>query len=83
MRLFVSCMAAWIRNGTFQRPKRSTARSFYLLSLLSSYRVFYFSFLPPEFFKPGWIGGGIADGVLDVAMAEVVLNQPGIRTLIG
>jgi hypothetical protein len=50
--------------------------------LFSSYRVFYFSFLTPELFKPGGIGGGIADGVLNVAVAEVVLNEPGIRALV-
>lgn len=32
--------------------------------------------LPPELFKPGWISGGIADGVLNVAVSEVVLNEP-------
>lgn len=39
--------------------------------------------LPPELFKPGWISGGIADGVLNVAVPEVVLNEPRIRALIG
>ena len=53
-----------------------------MVSLLSSYRVFYFSFLPPKLFKSGGIGGRIADGVLNVAMAEVILNEPGIRALI-
>ena len=46
------------------------------------FRAFYFSFLPPQLFKPGGIGGGIADGVLNVAVAEVVLNEPGIRALV-
>ena len=39
--------------------------------------------LPPQLFEPRRVGGGVADGVLDVAMAEVVLDQPGVRALVG
>jgi len=39
--------------------------------------------LPPELFKAGGIGGGIADGVLNVAVSQIVLNEPCIRPLIG
>ena len=39
--------------------------------------------LPPQLFKPRRVGGGVADGVLDVAVAEVVLDQPGVRALVG
>ena len=67
----------------FRCEQDSATRSFYLFSLLSSYRVFYFSFLSPELFKAGGIGGGVADGVLDVAVSQIVLNEPGIRALIG
>jgi len=35
--------------------------------------------LPPQLFEPRRVGGGVADGVLDVAVAEVVLDQPGVR----
>ena len=39
--------------------------------------------LPPQLLEPCRIGGGVADGVLDVAVAEVVLDQPGVRALVG
>jgi len=39
--------------------------------------------LSPELFKAGGIGGGVADGVLNVAVSQIVLNEPGIRALIG
>ena len=39
--------------------------------------------LPPQLIEPCRIGGGVADGVLDVAMPEVVLDQPGVRALVG
>ena len=70
----------------FGQPTASRLFLIFLSALLSfflsSYRVFYFYFLSPELFKPGGIGGGIADGVLDVPVAEVILNEPGIRALV-
>jgi hypothetical protein len=41
------------------------------------------SYLPPQFFKPGGVAGGVSNGVLDVAMAEIILNQASIRALVG
>lgn len=40
-------------------------------------------FLPPQSFKPCLIGSCIPDGVLNIPMAEVILNQPRVRPLIG
>jgi hypothetical protein len=39
--------------------------------------------LPPQLLKPRWIGGGVANGVLNVAVPEIVLNQAGVSTLVG
>jgi hypothetical protein len=39
--------------------------------------------LPPEPLKARGIGGGVANRVLNVAVSEIVLNEPGVRTLIG
>ena len=39
--------------------------------------------LPPQLLEPRRVGGGVADVVLDVAVAEVVLDQPGVRALVG
>jgi hypothetical protein len=33
--------------------------------------------------EPRRVGGGVFDGVLNVPMAEKILNQPFIRALIG
>src|SRR2546422_3387832 len=41
------------------------------------------SSLPPQPFKPCGIGGGVLDGMLNIPMAEIVLNQPRIGTLVG
>jgi hypothetical protein len=41
------------------------------------------SYLPPQFFKPGGVAGGVSNGLLDVAMAEIILNQASIRALVG
>jgi len=68
----------WTTDSQQAFPYLSIRFTFFL----SPYRVFYFSFLPPEFFKPCRIGGGIADGVLDVAMPQIVLNEPCIRALV-
>jgi hypothetical protein len=38
---------------------------------------------PPESLEPRRICSGVADGVLDVAVAEVVLNEPRVRALVG
>lgn len=39
--------------------------------------------LPPQLFKPCRVGGGVADGVLNVAVPEVVLNEPNVCALVG
>ena len=39
--------------------------------------------LPPQLLEPRRVGGGVAHRVLDVAVAEVVLDQPGVRALVG
>lgn len=40
-------------------------------------------FLPPELLEPGRIGGRVPDGVLNVPMSEIILNEPSIRALVG
>src|SRR5262249_6649315 len=39
--------------------------------------------LPPQLFKSRGIGGGVHDVVLSVPVAELVLNEPRVRTLVG
>jgi hypothetical protein len=39
--------------------------------------------LSPKPFKSGRIGCGVSNGVLDVAVAEVVLDEAGVRALVG
>ena len=38
---------------------------------------------PPELLEPRRVGGRVLDGVLDVAVAEVILNESCIRALVG
>jgi hypothetical protein len=38
--------------------------------------------LPPQFFKPCRIGGGVPDGVLNIAVFKIVLNEPGVRAMV-
>jgi hypothetical protein len=38
---------------------------------------------PPQLFEPCWVGGRVLNGVVDVAVSEVILNEPSIRALIG
>ena len=60
-----------------------------LLISLNGKRLQYFDqFLmrkpsPPQPLKPCRVGGGVPDGVLDVPVSEVILNEPRIRALIG
>ena len=37
----------------------------------------------PELLKPRRVGCGVLDGVLDVPMPQIILNEPRIRVLIG
>ena len=37
----------------------------------------------PQFFEPGGISGGVPDGVLNIPVAEIILNEPRVRALIG
>jgi len=37
----------------------------------------------PELLKPRRVGRGVLDGVLDVAVPEVILNEPRIGALVG
>ncbi len=39
--------------------------------------------LPPQLLKPRWISGGVAHGVLNVAVPEIVLNEAGVCALVG
>jgi len=39
-------------------------------------------FSPPQPFEPHGISSSIADGMLDVPVPEIILNQPGIRALV-
>ena len=39
--------------------------------------------LPPQLLKPVRIGGGIEHGMLNFAMSEIVLNEPGFSALVG
>src|SRR2546422_9606509 len=39
--------------------------------------------LPPQPFKPCRIGGRVPDGVLNVPVSQVVLNQPRVGALVG
>ena len=41
-----------------------------------------FSYFPPQFLKPRWIVGGVANGVLNVAVPEIFLDQASVRALI-
>jgi hypothetical protein len=41
------------------------------------------SALPPQLLKPCGVGGGVAHGVLNLAVPEIVLNQASVLTLIG
>ena len=38
---------------------------------------------PPPPFKPRRIGGGVLDGVLNIPVSQVILNQPLIGALVG
>ena len=38
---------------------------------------------PPQFLKPRRVGRGVAHGVLDVAVPEIVLDEPGVGSLVG
>ena len=38
---------------------------------------------PPELLEASGVGRGVPDGVLDVAVSEVILNEPCIRALVG
>ena len=40
-------------------------------------------FSAPELFKPCRVGRGVPDGVLNVPVSEIVLNEPRIRALVG
>ena len=39
--------------------------------------------LAPALLESGRIAGGVSDGVLDIAVSEIVLNEPCIRALVG
>ena len=39
--------------------------------------------LPPQPLKPRRIGHRVADGVLNIPMPQIILNEPRIRALIG
>ena len=37
----------------------------------------------PQFSEPGRVGGGVEHGMLDAAVAQVILDQSGVRALVG
>jgi len=39
--------------------------------------------LPPQLLEPCRVGGGVANGVLNVAVPEIVLDQASVRTVVG
>ena len=39
--------------------------------------------LPPQLLKPHRISGCVPDGVLNAAVSEIILNEPGISSLVG
>ena len=39
--------------------------------------------LKPQFLEPCRIGGGVANGVVNVAVPQEVLNEAGVRALVG
>ena len=46
-------------------------------------KLIFATSLPPEPFKPCRVGGGVPDGVLNIPVPQIVLNQPRIRALVG
>ena len=40
-------------------------------------------FLAPQLSKPRRVGGGVPDGVLNIPVSKIILNEPGVRALIG
>ena len=38
---------------------------------------------PPQLLEPCRVGGGVLDGVLNIAVSEVILNEARISTLVG
>ena len=38
---------------------------------------------PPQLLEPCRVGGRVLDGVLNIAMSEVILNEPRISALVG
>ena len=41
------------------------------------------SLLPPKLFEAGRVRRGVPDGVLNVPVSKIVLNEPRIRALVG
>ncbi len=39
--------------------------------------------LPPQLLEASGIGGGVADGVLNVAVSQIVLNEAGVCAQVG
>jgi hypothetical protein len=38
---------------------------------------------PPQLLEPCRVGGGVLDGVLNIAVSEVILNEARISALVG
>ena len=38
---------------------------------------------PPQLLKPCGVSRGVAHGVLNVPVPQIVLNEPGVRALVG
>ncbi len=39
--------------------------------------------MSPQLLEPCRVSGDVANGVLNVAVPEIVLNKPGVSTLVG
>lgn len=39
--------------------------------------------LTPQLLEPCRIGGSVSNGVLNVPVAEIILNEPGVGSLVG
>jgi hypothetical protein len=76
-----------IPGGSLPRlPKPGQAESLFSLSAFAERRSTPqpgAELSTPQLFEPRRIGRGVLDGVLNVPVAEIILNEPCIRALVG
>ena len=70
----------WTTDSQQAFPYLSIRFTFFLFIFLS---CFLFFFLPPQLFKPRRIGRRVNDGVLNVPVPQIVLDQAGVGPLVG